>query len=105
MARRALLIFADEIHVDLARRAFPRAASPLLDYPALDAQRSGAVDIHLFSSGQATTNVAASVHYQVGKTFRARFEHAIEKVAQLGYDEVVAIGRDCPNLRSSDIED
>ena len=47
---------------------------------------------------------AASVHCQVGKTFCARFEYAIETVARLGYDEVVAIGRDCPSLCASDIE-
>jgi uncharacterized protein len=45
-----------------------------------------------------------TAHRQVGKTFRVRFEHAIETIVQLGYDEVVAIGRDCPSLRSSDIE-
>ena len=104
MARRALLVFADEIHVDLARRALPRAAGPLLEYPALGAEISGAVDIHLFTSGRSENMATASVHRQVGKTFRARFEYAIETVARLGYDEVVAIGRDCPSLRASDIE-
>lgn len=28
----------------------------------------------------------------------------MEKIATLGYDEIVAIGRDCPGLRSSDLE-
>jgi glycosyltransferase A (GT-A) superfamily protein (DUF2064 family) len=31
-------------------------------------------------------------------------ENAVEKIAALGYDEIVAIGRDCPGLRSSDLE-
>ena len=44
------------------------------------------------------------VHRQVGRGFTARFENAVERIAQLGYDEIVAIGRDCPGLRASDIE-
>jgi glycosyltransferase A (GT-A) superfamily protein (DUF2064 family) len=44
------------------------------------------------------------MHCQSGRDFAERFENAIETVAQLGYDEVVAIGRDCPGLRALDIE-
>jgi glycosyltransferase A (GT-A) superfamily protein (DUF2064 family) len=40
----------------------------------------------------------------MGRDFAARFENAIERIAQLGYDEIVAVGRDCPELCASDIE-
>ena len=104
MARRALLVFADEIQVDLARRAFPKAARPLLEVATLGTKISGKADVHVFTSAKTSAAAGASVHRQVGIGFRARFEHAIETVARLGYDEIVAIGRDCPGLRASDIE-
>jgi glycosyltransferase A (GT-A) superfamily protein (DUF2064 family) len=102
--RRAVLIFAEQAHVDLARRSFPLAASPLLNLPAFGSEFSAAIDVHLFTSGREESVADLSIHRQVGRTFAARFEHAIETVARLGYDEVVAIGRDCPGLRALDIE-
>ena len=104
MARRALLVFADELHLDLARRAFPKAAGPLFDRAAFPAEFLAAVDIHLFSSGPIARTASASVHRQVGKNFRTRFEHAVETLARLGYEEVVAVGRDCPGLSATDME-
>src|SRR5437764_14828037 len=47
--RLAVLIFADETHVDLARRSFPRAARPLLNLPALS-RLSREIDVHILSS-------------------------------------------------------
>ena len=100
--RRAVLIFAERAHVDLARRSFPMAARPLLNLPAFGF--SPAIDVHLFTSACEESGADLSIHRQVGRTFAARFEHAIETVARLGYEEVVAIGRDCPALRGRDIE-
>ena len=57
-----------------------------------------------FTTGNRAIGSAPSVHRQTGRTFAARFENAIETIARLGYDEVVAIGRDCPALRGLDIE-
>jgi glycosyltransferase A (GT-A) superfamily protein (DUF2064 family) len=102
--RRALLVFADEIHRDLARRAFPNAARPLFNVDALSHDISAAVDVHIFTSGNSEPAPAVSVHRQIGRNFSARLENAIETVARLGYDEVVAIGRDCPALCGGDIE-
>ena len=104
MPRRALLVFAEAIHVDLARRAFPRAAAPFFHLGDLGHDVSSAVDVHFFTSGNVTAAPGLSTHCQVGGSFAARFENAIETIAQLGYDEVVAIGRDCPALRALDIE-
>src|SRR5207248_11650189 len=92
--RQAVLIFADETHVDLARRSFPRAARPLLNLPALS-RLYREIDVHLFSS---TVRIALSfqgIHRQSGHEFASRLENAVEKIHGLGYDEVVVIGRDC----------
>lgn len=80
------------------------AARPLLRLPAFDSEFSPAVDVHLFTSARGESMAAPFVHRQVGPTFAARFESAIETMARLGYDEVVAIGRDCPALRGLDVE-
>ena len=103
--RRALLVFADAIQVDLARRALPDAARPLFSFGTLGRDVPAAVDIHFFTSDNgAAAASGASVHRQAGPSFAARFENAIETLALLGYDEVAAIGRDCPALRADDIE-
>ena len=104
MPRRAVLVFAHEAHVDLARRSFPMAARPLLNLPALGSEFSCAIDVHLFTSAGNASKVGPRIHRQTGQDFAARFENAIEEIAQLGYDEVVAVGRDCPGLRAPDIE-
>ena len=101
--RLAVLIFADETHVDLARRSFPRAARPLLNLPALS-RLSREIDVHLFSSTVQVALSSPGIHRQSGHDFASRLENAIEKIHELGYDEIVAIGRDCPSLRATDIE-
>ena len=88
MPRRALLIFADDSRLDLARRRLPVAALPLLPTPAFE----GAADVHLFGS-----------RAQHGRTFAERFENAIETLSALGYEEIVAVGRDCPDLSANDV--
>jgi hypothetical protein len=101
--RRAVLVFADEAHRDLARRAFPNLARPLLNLPAFSGL-SQETDVHLFTSASRAAPFAPGIHRQSGHDFAARFENAIERIAQFGYDEVVAVGRDCPGLGALDIE-
>jgi glycosyltransferase A (GT-A) superfamily protein (DUF2064 family) len=104
VSRRAVLLFAEKMQFDLARRSFPRAARPLLNLPAFAAEFSSAIDVHLFTSAGNVGVPSARMHRQSGHGFAERFENAIETMAQLGYDEIVAIGRDCPGLRAADIE-
>jgi Uncharacterized protein conserved in bacteria (DUF2064) len=92
------------MHVDLARRSFPMAARPLLNLPAFATEFSPAIDVHLFTSAGNTGVAGPQVHRQSGRGFAERFENAIETMAKLGYDEIVAVGRDCPGLRACDIE-
>src|SRR5437870_7387 len=103
-SRRAVLIFAEATPVELARRAFPNAARPLLNLPAFGTELARGIDVHLFTSGRGSIPAGSRVHRQAGHDFAARLENAIEQINQFGYDEVVVIGRDCPSLRSIDIE-
>jgi hypothetical protein len=103
--RRAVLIFAEEAAVELARRAFPEAARPLLDLPAFGPTLSSGIDIHLFTSSRGSLPSDPRIHRQTGHNFAARLENAIEKTNEMGYDEIVVIGRDCPGLRPVDIEE
>ena len=102
--RRAVLVFAEATPVELARRAFPNAARPLLNLPAFGTELSGGIDVHLFTSGRGSIPSGSRVHRQTGSDFGARLENAIARINELGYDEVVVIGRDCPTLRPIDIE-
>jgi glycosyltransferase A (GT-A) superfamily protein (DUF2064 family) len=104
VSRRAVLLFAEKTHVDLARRSFPVAARQLLNLPAFASVLSSAIDVHLFTSPGNAGVAGSHVHRQSGRGFAERFENAIETLAQLGYDEVVAVGRDCPGLHAFDIE-
>jgi hypothetical protein len=104
VSRRAVLIFAEEAHVELARRGLPNAARPLLNLPSFDSEFSRGIDVHLFSSSRGSVPQESRIHQQVGRDFTARLENAIEKINELGYDEIVVIGRDCPSLRPIDIE-
>jgi len=102
--RRAVLVFAEEAHVELARRALPNAARPLLNLPAVGSELSSGIDVHLFTSSRGPAPAGPRTHRQVGRDFAARLENAIERINELGYDEIVIIGRDCPSLRPLDIE-
>jgi hypothetical protein len=104
VSRRAVLIFAEETQVELARRAFPPAARPLLNLPTFGSELSPGIDVHLFTSGRGSIPDGPRIHHQAGRDFAARLENAIEKINELGYGETVVIGRDCPSLRPSDVE-
>jgi hypothetical protein len=104
VSRRAVLIFAEATHVELARRAFPNAARPLLNLPAFGPELPHGIDVHLFTSGPGSIPYGPRVHRQTGQDFAARLENAIERMNELGYDELVVVGRDCPSLGAIDIE-
>jgi uncharacterized protein len=105
VSRRAVLVFAEEAHVELARRAFPEAARALLSLPSFGRELSPRSDVHLFTSGRNSIPDGPRIHRQAGHDFAARLENAVEKINEMGYDEIVVIGRDCPGLRQIDIED
>jgi len=100
--RKALLVFADPTGLDLARRRFPKMFRSLFEIRSIGIAQLDA-DVHLFTSTYSPGPPDIEVHRQVGFTFAQRLEGAIEKVASLGYDEIVMVGRDCPHLDIDDI--
>src|SRR5438067_12270633 len=104
--RRAVLVFADSLAKDLARRAWSKRLSALLNVPRFDSQQIDA-DVHLFTTGPAArvSFHGATVHAQHGKTFGERLTNAFDELARRGYDQIVIVGRDCPELTVTDIQD
>jgi glycosyltransferase A (GT-A) superfamily protein (DUF2064 family) len=102
VTRKALLVFADPTGLDLARRRFPKMFRSLFEIRSIGAAQLDA-DVHLFTSAYSPGTPDIEVHRQVGSTFAERLEGAIEKVASVGYDEIVMVGRDCPHLEVDDI--
>lgn len=100
--RKALLVFADAVGLDLARRRLPRFLHQLFQLRALDGATADA-DIHFFAAAASQSCPGGTLHRQNGRTFAERLENAVEEIAALGYDEVVIVGRDCPRLSQSDI--
>lgn len=105
MERRALLIFADSAHTDCKRRGWPSTFRILLETQSFTFEENRGFDLHLFTSRGRHRPVGSSlqVHFQCGASFAERLENAIESLAQLGYQEIVIVGRDCPELGQSDI--
>ena len=112
--RVAVLIFAEAQQRDLRRRGLPSRASNLLALPRLD-DISASADVHWFCDRPFEPPVerprdaplAASqqfiVHRQRGRTFAQRLENAVDDLAQAGYEKIVILGRDCPQLTRDDV--
>jgi len=107
MERRALLIFADAPSRDCTRRGWPSAFRILLEAQSFSFEPRRDFDAHLFTSKASPRQVAlgTQIHFQEGASFGDKLQNAIETVAQLGYQEIVIIGQDCPDLESADIHD
>ena len=102
MHQKAVLVFAYPTGLDLARRHLPRCLRPLLSWRRFRSGASGA-DFHLFTSGQRAPRPGYQCHQQSGGTFAERLEAAAKTIADLGYDEIVLVGSDCPTLTAADI--
>ena len=103
--RRAVLVFAEAAGRARIRRRLPRRAAPLLGGASFLGACGAFADVHYFRATADTEPPHGnSVHDQVGRTFGQRFDHAIATLLAAGYDEIVAVGGDCPGLARSDIE-
>jgi glycosyltransferase A (GT-A) superfamily protein (DUF2064 family) len=103
--RMAVLVFADSVALDLSRRKWPRNFQELLKALPSDSGGPAGIDVHRFSSHHLSS-VAKSrtrFHLQRGSSFGERLENAIEDLAELGYHQLVIVGRDCPDLEVSDV--
>jgi glycosyltransferase A (GT-A) superfamily protein (DUF2064 family) len=79
-----------------------------LIFPLHAAERCGA-DVHLFSTD--ITGIAPEVrhrlpvsrlHVQQGGSFANRLSNAAARLAGLGYEKIIILGRDCPQLTATD---
>ncbi len=105
--RDAVLVFADDVRQDLARRGWSRRFAGLLPLPALTPRTTGA-DVHVFFGGEpgaVPRGVPRGVHAhrQQGDGFAARLCNAVARLTASGYGRVVVVGRDVPGLRAADV--
>jgi glycosyltransferase A (GT-A) superfamily protein (DUF2064 family) len=103
--QRALLIFGGSGLADCKRRGWPSAFRVLFETQSFAFAQKPDFDIHLFTTDGASRQDVAPLHIhpQVGSSFGQRLENAIESLAQDGYQEIVIVGRDCPDLEPGDI--
>ena len=101
--RKAILVFAEQLGHDLAKRRLPRSLRALLELPALRVAPDLSADVHLFTSGPLRAINQPNVHLQQGTTFAEKLENAVEQIAGLGYEQLAIVGRDCPKLEEQDL--
>lgn len=105
--RTAVLIFADAQQRDLRRRGLSSRHASLVSLPRLQ-ELSGRADLHWFTDASPCSNPFAqrsgvSVHKQRGNSFGERLDNAVEELARDGYERIVVVGRDCPQLSTGDV--
>jgi len=102
---RAVLVFAQTVSMDLGRRGWPKQLQVLLKTPSVTSTSMEGVDVHFFGChcSEPSRTRADYFHRQQGASFAERLENAIETLARLGYDQIVVVGRDCPDLEISEI--
>jgi uncharacterized protein len=105
MEQRALLIFADPPHTDCKRRGWPNSFRKLMETQSFTFGENHGFDLHLFTSRgfHGSFSSFLRVHLQEGASFGQRLENAVEFLASQGYQEIVIVGRDCPDLEFQDI--
>jgi glycosyltransferase A (GT-A) superfamily protein (DUF2064 family) len=105
--RTAVLIFADAQQRDLRRRGLSSRHASLVSLPRLQ-ELSDRADLHWFTDAAARSNPVAQrqdvlLHKQRGNSFGERLENAVDDLAREGYDRIVIVGRDCPQLSVGDV--
>ncbi len=100
--RRAVLVFADHLGIDLAKRRLPWSTNSLFRIGLKMTAEAAKAEIHFFTSGPAARE-SSTLHRQQGESFAERLENAVASLAKLGFEVIVAVGRDCPSLRGCDI--
>ena len=63
----------------------------------------GKVDVVLATSGHINSIPADHLLNQFGRSFGERLANAVESTFALGYEQVVVIGNDCPDITPNDI--
>lgn len=101
--REALLVFANELALDLHQRRLPAAAAELLRVrPLEDTAALGGCEVHWFERGPVH-RADGCRHEQHGGDFGERLVNAVDELRAAGYTRIVVIGRDCPALTAADV--
>ena len=90
----AILIFANSHGVDAARKSIPQSSSLF---------RSLNDEIISKADSTGLPYFVYSEELQIGPDFGARFTTAIQSVFSKGFDSVITVGNDTPNLSSATI--
>jgi glycosyltransferase A (GT-A) superfamily protein (DUF2064 family) len=100
-----VLVFAEAAVTQRRRKGIARHAMHLLRAPQLRQQMIHA-DVHFFLPGDRARNCPSPMmHRQRGDSFGQRLGAAAEDLHAAGYERVVIVGSDCPQLRESDVAD
>jgi 2-phospho-L-lactate guanylyltransferase (CobY/MobA/RfbA family) len=102
---RALLIFGGSGLADCKRRGLPSAFRVLFETQNLSFADRPGFDIHFFTADSCGRQAEPPfyLHPQVGSSFGQRLENAIDSLARDGYQQIIVVGRDCPDLEQHDI--
>lgn len=103
--RDALLVFARAATSERLLHRMPVCLTPLFR-PAVGREApSDRYAVHLFGQWSgAVEPVGWQVHPQVGTGFKARLNSAVQTMVAAGYERIVIVGGDCPDLCRADIE-
>lgn len=103
-SRRALLVFADPAALNCRQRRWPRAFARLFRAAGCATLAPRGCDVHLFTPVEAMSR-DCTVHVQPRSEggFGRRLQNAVERLSALGYQKIVIVGADCPQLNASDI--
>ncbi len=104
--RTAVLIFSDLPALDLARRRWPSSAGALIRLPDAAGLRRRGLDVHWYTTRGLSGWVrlpGAVIHEQAGDDFGSSLLIALRELAGSGYDRIVVVGSDCPQLTVQDV--
>ncbi|CAN5457967.1 hypothetical protein BH09PLA1_BH09PLA1_08490 [soil metagenome] len=100
----AILIMSGPVELERARKGLPRCASRILGATGWNSDALSA-DVHRFELSGARSGpvVGQSVHAQRGHDFGERLENAVDELSAAGYERLVIVGTDCPQLEQADL--
>jgi len=106
-SRTALLVFARSAADERAARGLPVCLAPLFRSVVERGVVSPQWAVHLFTLDGSTParDAGLTAHRQIGPDFKARLHHAVGTLVAAGYERIVIVGNDCPDLSHADIDE
>ncbi len=99
-SKTTILIFARGAHFEASQKRFHSAFGKSANITLAGALNAATIDI----CNQTKLPYFFFDHTcQVGFTFETRLIHAFQQIFSKGYDNVIAIGNDCPDLKTDDL--